>query len=366
MLPAPAEQVSHDLPAYDPDEPLAKTFSLAKSADALDAMAAYWMRKSEAAPKGSYPQSQHYCGTCHANFAYMMARPLLLKEKPTSLLAQTRRWMEKQVVDLDCAKRSENSGKWHFPGAGPTLAAGLVFHDLHTGEGLRPTTRAALTKMWTVRQPPEKGHGYGLWFSPGFCYDLSSPELDGYYTAALAAVAVGAAPDGYACGDDAKRELERFRQNFLRVFGESRVSLHAQALGLWGSCRLDGLLSATQRDVIVRSLLAAQCSDGGWCLAKIAGRPEWRGNDTGKGDGYATGLVVFVLRQAGLPAERPEIARGMTWLKTHQRASGCWFTPNADRASTVAGVGTHDLAILNLGTAFAVMALQTPEGQPQK
>src|SRR5262245_60682903 len=83
-------KVAHDGPKYHPDEPLAQTFSLAKSADYLDAIAAFWLKNDEEAPKGSHPRRLRSCGACHANFAYMMARPLLLKERPVSLLAQTR------------------------------------------------------------------------------------------------------------------------------------------------------------------------------------------------------------------------------------------------------------------------------------
>jgi squalene-hopene/tetraprenyl-beta-curcumene cyclase len=91
----------------------------------------------------------------------------------------------------------------------------------------------------------------------------------------------------------------------------------------------------------------------------MAKQSRWKGRGTKekKSDGYATGLTVYILRQAGLSADRPEIMRGIAWLKTHQRASGGWFTPDADGGAAMGGIGTHDLAILNLGTAFAVMAL---------
>ena len=53
-------------------------------------------------------------------------------------------------------------------------------------------------------------------------------------------------------------------------------ALHAQALVLWASCHLDGLLSTTKREAIVRSLLAAQRSDGGWSLGDLGGK--WHGS----------------------------------------------------------------------------------------
>ena len=66
-------------------------------------------------------------------------------------------------------------------------------------------------------------------------------------------------------------------------------------------------------------------------------------------DGYATGLVIFVARQAELPASDARLQRGIAWLKTHQRESGRWFTPSQ-------AWHTRHL-IANAGTAYAVMAL---------
>src|SRR4051794_11131136 len=49
---------------YDPGEPVARRMSLAKAAGYLDGVARFWMQKNS-------------CGACHANFTYLMARPLL-------------------------------------------------------------------------------------------------------------------------------------------------------------------------------------------------------------------------------------------------------------------------------------------------
>jgi hypothetical protein len=40
----------------------------------------------------------------------------------------------------------------------------------------------------------------------------------------------------------------------------------------------------------------------------------------------ATGLVLYVARRAAVPARQEPIRRGVSWLKTNQRASGHWFT----------------------------------------
>jgi squalene-hopene/tetraprenyl-beta-curcumene cyclase len=64
---------------------------------------------------------------------------------------------------------------------------------------------------------------------------------------------------------------------------------------------------------------------------------------------------------AGLPAGHPQIRKGVDWLKTHQRASGRWYTRSARKDSK------H--YVTNEGTAFAVMALaecdQVPLAHPR-
>ena len=73
-------------------------------------------------------------------------------------------------------------------------------------------------------------------------------------------------------------------------------------------------------------------------------------------DGYATGLTVYVLRQAGVPVDDPRMKRGITWLKNQQRESGRWFTPSQ---------GWHTQHyISNAGTAFAIMALHACDEMP--
>lgn len=71
------------------------------------------------------------------------------------------------------------------------------------------------------------------------------------------------------------------------------------------------------------------------------------------GDGYVTGLVLYVARPARIAADAPAVCRGVASLKSHQRASGRWFTPSLNRD------GPHYLS--NTGTAFAILALKACE-----
>ena len=97
--------------------------------------------------------------------------------------------------------------------------------------------------------------------------------------------------------------------------------------------------------------MSLQRPDGGWAFASLGNwrRSDGKPQDTQTSDGYGTGFAVYVLRMAGLPAEHPQIQKGVDWLKTHQRASGRWYTRSASKDSK--HYVTHE------GTAFALMAL---------
>ena len=64
--------------------------------------------------------------------------------------------------------------------------------------------------------------------------------------------------------------------------------------------------------------LALQQADGGWSLASLGTYKRHDKTDNAKdgpSDGYGTGFVVFVLRQAGVPADHDKIQGGVAWLK---------------------------------------------------
>ena len=72
-------------------------------------------------------------------------------------------------------------------------------------------------------------------------------------------------------------------------------------------------------------------------------------------DGYGTGFAVYVLRRGGrIAADGPRLQKGLLWLKTHQPASGCWFTRSPhenDELSTYAGTAYVILALDACGEA---------------
>jgi squalene-hopene/tetraprenyl-beta-curcumene cyclase len=314
---------SKPAPSSD-SEPLAERFSLLRGAQFLDTVSVDWTRARK-------------CGTCHTNYAHMMARPTV-KGAPSPELAEVRAFFEGRAANWD---RPEPGSKPIAGGEVIAVGAALAFHDAATTGKLHPLTRASLDRMWTIQRPD----GTWEWFD---C-DYPPLEDDDYYGTALAAIAVGHAPDDYKSSESARLGLAKL-VGYLRA--TPAPNLHHRAMLLWAATGLDGLLTPADHAATIRDLLAAQRPDGGWSLPSLG---RWTRRDgtpnslDAPSDGYGTGYVIYVLRQAGIPADDPAIRKGITWLKSNQRASGRWFT----RSVTLDQIHY----ITHAGTGFALMAL---------
>jgi squalene-hopene/tetraprenyl-beta-curcumene cyclase len=300
-------------------EPFASEFSLDRAIRFLDSASLDW-------------QEQRQCMTCHTNYSYLLARPLVSADTPAH--AAVREFAEKLVTD-----------RW--PSRGPRWdaevvcsATTLAINDALTSGKLQPATRAALDRVWTVQR--EDG-GFN-WLKCGW----PPMESDDHYGVTFAAIGVGAAPEKYAETPDAKAGLEKLRQYLKK---NPAPTVHHRAMVLWASTYLDGFMTEAEQRATIGELLGLQHSDGGWGAASLGDwkRADGRSQDKETSDGYGTGFVIYVLRRAGLPAQHPRIAAGIRWLKTHQRISGRWFTRSLNKDNK------HFLT--HAGTAYAVMAL---------
>jgi squalene-hopene/tetraprenyl-beta-curcumene cyclase len=303
------------------EEPLAREFSLDRAVHFLDSASLAWQKRRQ-------------CFTCHTNYAYLYARPLVDADAPAH--KEVRRFAEELV-----AKRwAERGPRWDAEVV--ATAAALAFNDAATTGKLHPLTRKALDRMWTV----QRADGGWTWLKCGW----PPMESDDHYGVTLAALAVGFAPEGYAKTEAARKGLEGIRK-YLRA--NPPPTLHHEAMILWASTYLDGLMTAEQRKACIEKLLALQKKDGGWGLATLGDwkRADKKEQDTASSDGYGTGFVIYVLRRAGVPAGDERIQKGITWLKANQRASGRWFTRSLNKDNR------HYIS--HAGTAFAVMALQS-------
>ena len=173
----------------------------------------------------------------------------------------------------------------------------LAFHDAGTTGKLHQLSRKALDRMWTVQQPD----GSWKWLKCGW----PPYEHDDYYGSVLAGA------ERWATPPTIMRKPSRHEKGLTLAvlsYVPTRPDLHHKTLLLWASLKLDGLLSPSERDQTIRELLSLQRPDGGWNLASLG---QWKRRDgkpndpEGPSDGYGTGLVVYVLRQAGIPAADP-------------------------------------------------------------
>src|SRR5262249_42290301 len=153
-----------------------------------------------------------------------------------------------------------------------------------------------------------------------------------------------------ALGQSAREGVAKLRKYFA---DNDAPDLHHKAMLLWASLKLDGLMTKYEQQATVEQLLAIQQRDGGWSLASLGTYKRHDKTDNpkdGPSDGYGTGFVVYVLRQAGVPAAHDKIKAGVAWLKANQRESGRWFTRSLSNDA-------HHF-ITHAGTAYAALALR--------
>src|SRR6185295_16852214 len=86
-----------------------------------------------------------------------------------------------------------------------------------------------------------------------------------------------------------------------------------QLLGLhWAETGAGSSMAARTRE-----LLALQNADGGWAQTRHLAS-----------DAYATGQVVYVLRELGMPATDANLMRAVEYLMRTQREDGSWYVAN--------------------------------------
>jgi squalene-hopene/tetraprenyl-beta-curcumene cyclase len=318
---AEAPPAAADLVPATEDEPLAKAFSLEAAARALDASALHW-------------QKENQCCQCHANFMYLIARPALAPLVPPAKEVR-------EMFDSLVRERWETKGL-RYPSEAMVVAVPLAFNDRQTTGKLQPLTRKALDRMLTHQRADGGWNGIG---------GAERTFINEYEETLFAALGIGIAPDGYAETEAAARALAGIRKY---AQAHPPQTPYQKGMLLWAARHAEGLMAEAERKKAAEELLALQRADGGWTLQELLeDDKEWeRGRFARQkpSDGYGTGFVLFVAREAGVPAEDARLRKGIAWLKGHQRASGRWFTPSASRK-------TRNLPS-NSGTGYAVLALQ--------
>ena len=335
-LNANAQTVQH--PQWDPTA----------AASYLDERQTWWMSWDVAQREG-----ETFCISCHTAVPYALSRSALRivqgetapVPQEEALLDNVRRrvrlWAEVAPKRLE-ARGSE------------AILNSLVLASHDAGDSrLSEDARLAFDHLWEVQA--DHGSHSGAW--PWLHAELEPWEEDGgaYYGAALAAVAVGTAPEGYASEATNADRVARLRR-YLTDNREDQ-NLFNQLTGLWASTQLPGLLAPVDQAAVIEETLSRQRDDGGWSLSSL-GPYQLRESSPRltESDGYATGMIAYVLLQTGAGPEQPGLKRALAWLTANQEISdGSWpahsLNKHRDPSSDI-GRFMRDAA-----TAYAVLAL---------
>ena len=326
-------------------------------------------------------QAETVCVSCHTTLPYELARPALrramrvaaLTPQEMRLLEETTRRVEsygdhQPLYDHSESKKTESRGT-------EAVLNALILASADAAQGRREPsapTQQALKRLWETQRPD------GAWDWLDFGLEPFE-TLDGvYYGATLAAFAIGSAPGSYASSAaETRAGVEKLRGYLKEKYAAQ--SLFNRVWLLLASTRLNDLLTSTQRALLITEIQGRQRDDGGWALDSLG---TWRWSKTSapfrapgtpdaamlaKSDGYGTGLIVYTLRQAGLPVIQPAVSRGLQWLRANQQdvqvSQHSWpawraHSLNFDREhGGDKGEPWRRMFMSDSATAFAVLAL---------
>jgi hypothetical protein len=341
----------------------------------LDDRMDLWFMKAKKLRTGRDSTS---CTSCHTVVPYVMARPMLRKATGASQATpQESRLLDEAIRRVDTYGNQEPFYKDKDEQSFGTeavlnlfiLASADARQNRQTGSG---PTRKALDELWKEQRAD------GAWEWLDFGLEPYESTDSTYYGAALAAMAVGTAT-GYSGGsvENASMGVGKMR-SYLRT-NYADQNLYNRTWMLLASTRLAGLLNSDQTDALTSDLQRKQNPDGGWSLYKLG---PWTWSKSGppygpegkpdvtllsKSDAYATGLIAYVLRQAGLPASHPAVRRATDWLEANQREVQidqshwkCWrtYSLNYDHEHGGDDGGAwRRMFMSDAATAFAALAL---------
>ncbi len=331
----------------------------------LDSREAWWLDWPTAAR-----DHETACVSCHTALPYALARPALgesLGERDVvtperrlveNVVKRVQLWRDVEPFYPDqtrgLPKTSESRGT-----EAVLNALILARRDGRAGS-LSDDARRAFANLWQLQF--RAGDQKGAWAWLNFHYEPWEANGSPYFGAALAAIAVGSAPAGYASTPEIQDRLTLLRSYLQR--GVDTVSVFNRLMALWASAELPAVLSPAQRQSVIDTVFAKQRADGGWSMSTLG---MWsRGDGTpqdSSSDGYATGLVTLALQRAGTaePASTvsrtdPRIRRALDWLVKHQDpATGAWSASSLNKKRDPASdIGKF---MSDAATAYAVLAL---------
>jgi squalene-hopene/tetraprenyl-beta-curcumene cyclase len=344
-----------------PQPRIASSWDPKAAASYLDRREGWWMEWPKAARDHGT-----FCISCHTAVPYALSRPALHKAmdeqaasvNERSLLdnvsKRVRFWNEVAPFYSDADRGKYKTGESR--GTESVLnALILASNDAQSGK-LSDTTRLALDNMWAEQQTTGSQKGAWLWLR--FGNEPWEADDSDYYGATLAALAVGLAPGNYYARAEIQDHLKLLREHLTR---ECAAQTTINRIGLlWASAKLPGLLAPDQQRAIIQEVLGRQQSDGGWSLSSLVG--SWKRADGTpqqvSSDGYATGLIAWVLLEVGIPPENPQEKQALAWLASNQnRSQGFWLGYSLNRSEEHHQSPETARFMSDAATAYAVLAL---------
>jgi squalene-hopene/tetraprenyl-beta-curcumene cyclase len=349
FFPAASQAASNDAGSWD-----------TKAAAAyLDQRANWWMGWDQSAR-----DHDTFCISCHTALPYALGRPALRaalgEQSPSAterklldnITKRVRLWSQVEPFYSDekrgAPKTAESRGT-----EAVLNALILANYDAHAGK-LSDDTKLALDNMWALQL--KTGDGKGAWTWLNFHNQPWEAEDSQFWGATLGAIAIGTAP-GYRSSPEIQSNL-KLLSAYLQQ-GLPSQSLINRIFLLWASAKVPGILTPDQQKSIIGEVLSKQQQDGGWNTSSIV-MATWRRRDgtpldTGS-DGYGTGLVTFVLEEAGVPRTQPALKNALSWLTHNQdKAAGLWLAYSLNKQRDPASdVGRF---MIDAATSYSVLAL---------
>ena len=363
-------------------------------------------------------ESQTTCVSCHTTIPYVLARPALRRAlhvvEPAAqeqrLLDETIRRVQSYdahqlLYDHTASKKTESRGteavlnalilassdaaQKYISAAGPGMSSNVRAKDfvaVSFPSSLDRQERSAIIQL-AFKRLWETQRADGAWDWLDFGLEPFETVDGTYYGATLAALAAGirieASKVAASKKDSAEATTGRER---LRAYLKEKYVSQSMFNRIWlllASTRLNDLLSSAQRASLITEIQGRQRDDGGWSLDSL-GTWKWSKSTApfrapgttdspllSQSDGYATGLIVYALRQAGLKSDQPAVNKGLQWLRTNQQDVQvdqhnwhAWraYSLNFDREhGGDKGEPWRRMFMSDSATAFAVLALISSE-----
>lgn len=347
------------------------TWDAKNAAAYLDQREDWWMKWP-----GAQRDHETFCVSCHTVVPYIVSRPALRK-----VLGEGGPTPEESLLLADVTKRirfwKEVAPFYNDQEDGPHKTAQsrsteavlnafiLANYDAQSGKQSQDGL-AAFVDMWQLQQADGAAKGSWQWE----VFDLKPWESRGseYFGAALAAIAVGTAPENYRDTPEIQNNLKMLSVYMQR--NSAVQSLMNRGALLWASTKLPGLLTAAQKQSIIEDLLAKQQSDGGWSMLSVAVTwrdlnleslfGKWKRNDGTpqevQSDGLATSFIIFASEEAGISRQNSHVNRGLDWLVRNQNKSeGSWTASSLNKRRVPSSNVGHFMS--DAATAFAILAL---------